>query len=187
MRSDRNIQTHSHGYRGGGVQHVVSAGHAQAKLSQVGAMIVNMEAAQRKAFAIAGAEASTGDAEVHVVMGSVGEYAAAHLRQQVAQILVVGAGHNHSVKRHEIHELRGTPAPHRAMIAIAIHVLAIDVGHHREMGDSLRNERSLSSASATRYFDLPSRAFEPMASTRPPTTTVDRVRLRPALPRSWRS
>ena len=40
------------------------------------------------------------------------------------------------------------------------------------IGESLRNERSLSSASATRYCDLPSRAFEPMASTRPPTTTV---------------
>jgi len=40
------------------------------------------------------------------------------------------------------------------------------------MGDSLRNERSLSSASATRYCELPRRAFEPRASTRPPTTTV---------------
>ena len=40
------------------------------------------------------------------------------------------------------------------------------------IGDSFRNERSLSSASATRYCDLPSRALEPMASTRPPTTTV---------------
>ena len=40
------------------------------------------------------------------------------------------------------------------------------------IGESLRNDRSLSSASATRYCDLPSRAFEPIASTRPPTTTV---------------
>ena len=36
----------------------------------------------------------------------------------------------------------------------------------------MKNERSLSSASATRYCDLPRRAFDPMASTRPPTTTV---------------
>src|SRR5262252_3693503 len=40
------------------------------------------------------------------------------------------------------------------------------------IGESFRNERSLSSASATRYCDLPRRALEPMASTRPPTTTV---------------
>src|SRR5205807_105258 len=40
------------------------------------------------------------------------------------------------------------------------------------IGESLRNDRSLSSASATRYCDLPRRAFDPMASTRPPTTTV---------------
>ena len=40
------------------------------------------------------------------------------------------------------------------------------------IGHSLRNERSLSSASATKYSDLPTRAFEPMASTRPPMTTV---------------
>src|ERR1700723_521942 len=40
------------------------------------------------------------------------------------------------------------------------------------IGESLRNDRSLSSASAIRYCDLPSRAFEPIASTRPPTTTV---------------
>src|SRR5271166_245792 len=40
------------------------------------------------------------------------------------------------------------------------------------MGDNFRKERSLSSASATRYCDLPRRAFEPRVSTRPPTTTV---------------
>ena len=40
------------------------------------------------------------------------------------------------------------------------------------MGESFRNERSLSSASATRYCERPRRAFEPIASTRPPTTTV---------------
>ena len=40
------------------------------------------------------------------------------------------------------------------------------------IGDSFRNERSLSSASATRYCVVPSRAFDPIASTRPPTTTV---------------
>ncbi len=54
---DRNIQTHSHGYRGGCVEHVMRAGHAQAKLAQVGAAIANTEAAQRKAFAIAGSKA----------------------------------------------------------------------------------------------------------------------------------
>ena len=41
-----------------------------------------------------------------------------------------------------------------------------------KIGDSFKNERSLSSASATRYCDFPRRAFEPIASTRPPTTTV---------------
>ena len=40
------------------------------------------------------------------------------------------------------------------------------------IGDSFRKLRSLSSASATRYWLLPSRAFDPSASTRPPTTTV---------------
>ena len=40
------------------------------------------------------------------------------------------------------------------------------------MGESLRNERSLSSASATRYCERPVRALDPIASTRPPTTTV---------------
>src|SRR5260221_500208 len=40
------------------------------------------------------------------------------------------------------------------------------------IGESFRNERSLSSASATRYCDFPKRAFDPIASTRPPTTTV---------------
>ena len=41
-----------------------------------------------------------------------------------------------------------------------------------KIGDNLKNERSLSSASATRYWLCPSRAFDPIASTRPPTTTV---------------
>ncbi len=40
------------------------------------------------------------------------------------------------------------------------------------VGESLRNERSDSSASATRYSPLPSRAPEPRTPTRPPTTTV---------------
>ena len=40
------------------------------------------------------------------------------------------------------------------------------------IGESRKKDRSLSSASATRYCDLPDRAFDPMASTRPPTTTV---------------
>src|SRR6185437_15021098 len=38
--------------------------------------------------------------------------------------------------------------------------------------DSFKNDRSLSSASATRYCEFPSRAFDPSESTRPPTTTV---------------
>ena len=61
---DRNVQSHSHGHGGGCIEHVVRARHAQAKLSQVGATIVNTEAAQRKAFPIAGSEAAIGDAEV---------------------------------------------------------------------------------------------------------------------------
>ena len=40
------------------------------------------------------------------------------------------------------------------------------------IGESFRKDRSLSSASATRYCVVPSLAFEPSASTRPPTTTV---------------
>ena len=40
------------------------------------------------------------------------------------------------------------------------------------VGESFRNERSDSSASATRYSPLPSRAPEPKPPSRPPTTTV---------------
>ena len=39
-------------------------------------------------------------------------------------------------------------------------------------GDSLRNERSLSSASATMCSPLPSRALLPKARSRPPMTAV---------------
>ena len=41
-----------------------------------------------------------------------------------------------------------------------------------KVGDSIRNERSLSSASTTIRSLLPRRAFEPIAPTTPPTTTV---------------
>ena len=40
------------------------------------------------------------------------------------------------------------------------------------VGNSFRNDRSLSSASATMYSPLPSRALLPKALTRPPMTAV---------------
>src|SRR5690348_13658907 len=87
-----------------------------------------MEAAQRKPFPIARSEALIRDAKVHIVMGAIGEYAAAHLRKQLAQVLVVGTGDNDSVERHQIHE-RYEGLLHVAKIAVAVHVLAIDVGN----------------------------------------------------------
>ncbi len=41
-----------------------------------------------------------------------------------------------------------------------------------KVGESIRNERSLSSASTTIRSLFPRRAFEPIAPTTPPTTTV---------------
>ena len=62
---------------------------------------------------------------------AVGDGPALHAGEQPPQIVVVVAGDDHSVERHRVHELQ-EGLLHVVHVAIAIHVLAIDVGHHRE-------------------------------------------------------
>ena len=59
-----------------------------------------------------------------------------HARQQGAESVIVVAGDHHAVKRHAVHEL-DEGALDVVHVAIAVHVLAVDVGDHREDGREL--------------------------------------------------
>ena len=66
----------------------------------------------------------------------VSHHSARHPRQQSAQRFVVVASHHRAVEGHAVHEL-DEGALDVLHVAIAVHVLAIDVGHHRQNGREL--------------------------------------------------
>ena len=109
--------------------------------------------------------------EVRAGGHAIGIDAATHARQNRGEQRVIDAGRDSAIERHAVHELDKRRF-HVRHVAIAIHVLAIEVGDHARIGESLRKERSLSSASATRYCDLPEPRIRPHRVHRPPTTTV---------------
>ncbi len=56
-----------------------------------------------------------------------------NLRKQAAQLRIVITDHNRAVERNPVHEFQKSPL-HLAHVAVAIHVLPVDVGDHRKHG-----------------------------------------------------
>ncbi len=120
-----NIQTNTDGDRGRGVQHVVVARD------------LKMKAAQRFAAVL------HGEVRVTLVVGCAVDGAGLDAkvggepRHEAAKLIVVIAQDEHSVERNAVHEIHERLL-HVRHVAIAIHVLAIDVGHHGENGRELQ-------------------------------------------------
>ena len=68
---------------------------------------------------------------------AIGEYATARAREQCSQKRIVQTGRSRSIERHAIHKIEKGPL-HILHIAIAIHVLAVQIGHDRENGRQLQ-------------------------------------------------
>src|SRR5712671_4076223 len=119
--------------RNGGrcVQNVVQPGNVQCELSQILLLIRYAESAERNVLAWHGAGPCYVDQEVGAMRRPISDYAAMDPRQQAFQDWIVVAAHDHAVKRDALHELQERP-PNVAHIAIAVHVLAIDVGYDRQ-------------------------------------------------------
>ncbi len=69
--------------------------------------------------------------EVGAAACAIGRHAAMNARQQAAQDRIVVAGNDHAVERDTLHELQEGAAD-VAHVAVAVHVLAVDVGDDRE-------------------------------------------------------
>src|ERR1035437_5183484 len=161
-----NLELVGNGHRGGGVEHVVATGYVQLKGTERAGGGSDQEAREGSLHCLKKLQAVVG-----LCRDTIGEDAPVSAGQDGLELRIVQTGGNRAVKRHLVHE-RQEGALDVGHVVVAVHVLAVEIGDHGGMGESLRKERSLSSASATRYCVAPRGAFEPSASTRPPTTTV---------------
>ena len=75
--------------------------------------------------------------EIGTATGAVRHYPASHLRHQTTQERIIIAQHDCAVKGDAVHEFEES-AFHVPHIAVAIHVLTVDVGHHRKDGRELQ-------------------------------------------------
>src|ERR1700733_14606874 len=76
------------------------------------------------------------DVKVRAASRTVSDGAALNLRKHAAQNWIIVANHHHAVKRNAIHEVEKS-AFDVAHVAIAVHVLAINICDHGENGREL--------------------------------------------------
>ena len=71
------------------------------------------------------------DSKIRPALRPIGHSPSLNVRQQPPQQRIVVAGNDHSIEGHAVHELEKSffYVPH---VAVAVHVLAIDVGHDRQ-------------------------------------------------------
>ena len=128
-----NIKADTDRNRRSSIQNVVHSRYMQGKLAQIFLAITHAKAAQWLALnsQARGRTIFQLDQKIRPTLSPIGHRAALHLRQQSPQQRIIVARHYHSVKRHAIHELQKCflHIPH---VAVAIHVLAVDVGHNGE-------------------------------------------------------
>src|SRR6516165_166229 len=127
---DGNVETKSDSDGGGGVAHVVLAGNMQVEFAQVATAVINLEGAGKYSI-LTDSPTHSRDQEIRAVACSVGHHKPAHVGQDASQLVVVIAGYDHPVKGDLIEELdeRLLNVGH---VAIAVQVLAVDVGDDRE-------------------------------------------------------
>src|SRR5579863_9841465 len=76
------------------------------------------------------------DMKVRPASRAVGDSPALNLRKHAAQYWIIVANYHHPIKRNAIHEVQKC-ALHIAHVAIAVHVLAIDICDHGQNGRKL--------------------------------------------------
>src|SRR5579859_1195693 len=132
LGSDIKPDAHGHGCRS--VQHVVTAGNAQVEIAQRLAPVLH---GKMRIMPGAGAFSFVhSHAKIRVFMRAVGGGAASQTGQHAAEPFVVMAEHGHAVKGDAVNKIEKSLL-YVGHVAVAIHVLAVNVGDHGENGRQL--------------------------------------------------
>ena len=119
----------------------MSTRYAQREFAQTFPAIVHLETAQRVVFARIQLACCKLDVEIGTSPCPVGHHSALNLRHQPAQHRIIVTEHNRAIKGDAAHKIKKSSlyVPH---VAIAVHVLAVNVGHYSQDGGELQ-ERTI--------------------------------------------
>ncbi len=98
--------------------------------------ILHTEAADGALVSVRRHSLRAGQAEVGIWTRAIGHDSTAQLRQKRPQAVIVVAGNGHPIERHPVHEF-DEGVLHVGHVAIAVHVLAVDVGDDGKDGRKL--------------------------------------------------
>ena len=138
---EAHVQANAHSDRRRGIEQVVSTRYAQREFAQTFPAIVHLETAQRVVFARIQLACCKLDVEIGTSPCPVGHHSALNLRHQPAQHRIIVTEHNRAIKGDAAHKIKKSSlyVPH---VAIAVHVLAVNVGHYSQDGGELQ-ERTI--------------------------------------------
>ena len=124
-RFQLDVQLQAHRDGGRGVEHVVNAGHAQMKRSQI------VPAGPNRKTALESAAIHVGDLQAGLLAAPVSDDAAIYQRKKLLDVFVVQAQDGRAVERHLLNELeeRGANLDDGRIV---IQMLAVDVRDHRQ-------------------------------------------------------
>ena len=129
----RNFKLPRDGHGGRGVEHIVPAGNMDLKWTERSRRGVHLEERERAWLPRRLRRIQNGiedfKSEIRLRGQAVSKYAPPHARQNAFEQRIVDAGRHGAVKRDAVHEIQER-ALHVGHVVIAIHVLAIEIGHH---------------------------------------------------------
>src|ERR1035441_7051437 len=130
-----DVERGANGDGRGGVEHIMLSGHAQGEFAEIFffpifLFICNPKTAEWRLIARAMGLLKLYQ-EIGSFAGSVGRHAAMHARKQAFENGIVVAAYDQAVEGHAFHKFK-EGAVHVAHIAIAVHVLAVNVGDDRD-------------------------------------------------------
>src|SRR5205823_14675344 len=127
-----DIEPYAHSYGGCSIQHVMTSRYAKLEFTERLSAVVYGEM-RVVSVGAASVDLAAQDSEIGIIALAISNGSSCQPGQEIAEPVIVIAQHDHAVKRDTIHEVN-EGLFHIGHIAVAVHVLAVNVGHHRQDG-----------------------------------------------------
>ncbi len=124
-RRKGHIEFHANGYRGQGIQDVVTAGHADAQITEL------FTAEQYFKSGTIAAVLDLSGLEIRLAAHAVSHEAFSYVRDHPLQVLVIQTENDQAVKRHLVDEINECRADFIKVIVI-VEMICIDIRNHRD-------------------------------------------------------